>query len=96
MGFKALIIIIVSTTLWMWKGEPLTPYYGYYTTNNFTVFDFFANIFVYMFAFDTWFFLTHIMLHHPYLMKTVHRYHHEFVEPSAFAQDAVHPIEAII
>jgi len=84
MGIWALVWVILGTTLWMWLGEPLTPYYGYYTTHDFTLKDAVMNIAVYMFTFDTWFFFTHIMFHHPVLMKHVHKYHHEFVEPTAF------------
>lgn len=76
-------------------GEKYTPYYGfiiiklkfnfrYYTTNDFTIKDFFMNIAVYMFVFDTWFYTTHMMVHHPFLMKHIHSVHHEFIEPSAF------------
>jgi lathosterol oxidase len=49
-----------------------------------------------MFVFDTWFYWTHIVLHYPKLWDWIHKYHHQFIEPTAFAQDAVHPIEAIV
>ena len=50
----------------------------------------------YMVVFDFWFYITHIALHHHTLWHYIHKYHHQFMEPSAFAQDAVHPIEAIV
>ena len=46
---------------------------------------------IYMFLFDSWFYFTHIFLHLDWWMEKVHKYHHSFYEPSAFAQDAVHP-----
>jgi len=43
------------------------------------------------------FYATHRLLHEStYLWNAVHREHHAFKEPSAFAQDAVHPFEAIL
>jgi lathosterol oxidase len=43
------------------------------------------------------FYATHRWLHESqFLWNTVHRIHHGFKEPSAFAQDAVHPFEAIL
>lgn len=80
----------------MWFVEHRMPYYGYFATREVTISNILISIVVYMFAFDTWFWFTHVALHHPVLWKLVHKCHHEFVEPSAFAQDAVHPIEAII
>ena len=38
-----------------------------------------------MFAFDTYFWATHIIMHIPICMKYIHKYHHEFVEPTAFS-----------
>jgi Delta7-sterol 5-desaturase len=36
------------------------------------------------------------MFHLPFFMKYIHRVHHQFHETTAFGQDAVHPIEAIL
>jgi Delta7-sterol 5-desaturase len=68
----------------MWLGEPITPYYGFYEKNPLTIQRFFISLAVYMFTFDTWFFFTHLFLHHPKLMKMIHYHHHEFVEPTAY------------
>lgn len=59
MGLLALLYLIILTTLWMWLGDPHTPYYGYYTRNEYTLKDFVLNVIVYMFSFDTWFYFTH-------------------------------------
>ena len=95
-GLYALLWVIVFTTLWMWLIDPLTPYYGYYETHPYTFNEFLKNLFIYMFVFDTWFYWTHRLLHLPWFWKRVHYLHHQFSEPTAFAQDAVHPFEAII
>ncbi|KAL4432996.1 hypothetical protein ABPG74_005369 [Tetrahymena malaccensis] len=96
MGLWALFFVITTTTLFFWKVEKYMPYYGYYETNAFGIKEFLLNIIVYMFCFDTWFWFTHVLFHHPFLWKHVHVFHHQFVEPTAFGQDAVHPLEAIV
>lgn len=95
-GVWALFYVIVCTTGWMWLIEPHTPYFGYYGTHAYTPFEFVKNLAIYMLVFDTWFYWTHRILHIPYLFKKIHWFHHQFVEPTAYGQDAVHPIEAII
>ncbi len=85
MGVWALIYVIFTTTLWMWLGEKHMPYYGYWGTHEFNLKEFFLNLGIYMFTFDTWFWFTHLMFHHPFFWKNIHSFHHEFVETSAFA-----------
>lgn len=46
--------------------------YSYYANNDFTLKNFLIGLLVYMFAFDTWFYFTHVALHHPLGMKYVH------------------------
>jgi len=49
------------------------------------------------FWFDTWFYWSHRWLHDfDFLWHNVHYIHHQFKEPSCFAQFAVHPIEAAL
>ena len=36
------------------------------------------------------------LLHLPWMWKYVHHIHHQFLTPTPFAQDAVHPIEGIV
>ena len=98
MGLISLFSLILYTTIWMWKFDKLTPYYGYWAgrENQFGLWELAKNIFVYMFVFDTWFTLTHHFLHIDWLMQNVHRHHHQFIEPTAFGQDAVHPFESIL
>ncbi len=45
---------------------------------------------------DTWFYWTHRLLHTPYLLKTVHAYHHRSLAPTPFSAFAFHPVEALI
>lgn len=95
-GLQALAVVIISTTIWLWKGDPHMPYYGYYETHPYTFGEFIKNLLIYMFVFDTWFYWTHRLLHLPWFWKKVHYLHHQFTEPTAFAQDAVHWFEAIL
>lgn len=96
MGFSALVYVVCFTTFWLWKIDPLTPYYGYYEQNNYGIFEFLMNLFVYLFVFDTWFYWTHRLLHVTWFWNQIHYVHHQFSEPSAFAQDAVHWFEGLL
>ncbi|CAD8184705.1 unnamed protein product [Paramecium pentaurelia] len=95
-GFKALFYVILLTTGIIWKVQPLNPYYGYYETHEFGLKEFFISLIIYMVTFDVWFYTSHIIGHTPFFWKHFHGEHHEFVEPGAYAQDAVHPVEALI
>ena len=96
MGFQALLYVVSFTTLWLWKVDPLTHYYGYYETTPYSFKSFFLNLFIYLFVFDTWFYWTHRLLHLKFFWNQVHHVHHQFLEPTAFAQDAVHWFEGIL
>lgn len=96
MGFSALLYVVSFTTFWLWKVDPHTPYYGYYEHNPYTLNSFFLNLLIYLFVFDTWFYWTHRLLHLNFFWNNVHYVHHQFLEPSAFAQDAVHWFEGVI
>ena len=96
MGFSALVYVVTFTTLWLWKVDPYTPYYGYYETHSYGIIDFLMNLFVYLFVFDTWFYWTHRLLHLKWFWNKIHYVHHQFLEPSAFAQDAVHWFEGLL
>jgi len=45
---------------------------------------------------DTYFYWTHRMLHHPLLFERAHRVHHQSVDPTPFAANSFHPLEAIV
>jgi Delta7-sterol 5-desaturase len=49
-----------------------------------------------MSLFDIWFYCTHVAMHYPVFWHYIHSFHHQFMEPSAFGQDAVHPLEAVL
>ena len=71
-GVQALVWIILFTTWYMWKIEPLTPFYGYYASNEFTIKEFLISLVIYAFVFDVWFYVTHIILHLPFFWKYIH------------------------
>jgi lathosterol oxidase len=85
LGVQALACVIVVQTFYLWKLERYTPYYGYYEKQELGVVNFLISLIVYALVFDVWFYVTHVVLHIPYFWRTVHKYHHEFREPAAFA-----------
>ena len=42
---------------------------------------------------DVWFYVTHRLLHRPVLFRSIHRIHHVFVAPRAYAVAFSHPLE---
>jgi len=96
LGLVALVANVTYATVWLWLVDPLLPYYGYYETHPFTLFSLLMNVLTYMFWFDTWFYWTHRLLHMRWWWRHVHHVHHQFIEPTAFAQDAVHPFESVL
>ena len=88
---------VFFTLCWMRFIDPLVWTYGYFDTHQYTIWWFAGSILPYMFFFDTWFYWTHRWLHESdYLWDKVHRIHHGFKQPTAFAQDAAHPFEALL
>ncbi len=45
---------------------------------------------------DTYFYITHRLMHHPVLFKLFHLVHHKSTNPSPWAAFAFHPLEAIV
>eukprot|EP00160_Parvularia_atlantis_P009898 Unigene1956_Nuclearia_a/m.6089 Unigene1956_Nuclearia_a/g.6089 ORF Unigene1956_Nuclearia_a/g.6089 Unigene1956_Nuclearia_a/m.6089 type:complete len:311 (-) Unigene1956_Nuclearia_a:212-1144(-) len=96
LGVGVTLINIVFATTWMYFVDPHLPYYGYFETHPYTLKEFLFGFAVYFFFADTWFYWTHRMLHLKFFWRNVHYLHHSFIEPTAFAQDAVHWFEAVI
>jgi len=97
-GVTAMFFNIFYTTTWIWLVEPNLYFFGYFEDHSYSVSWFILNFMAYFFVFDTWFYWTHISLHitKPInIWYIIHRHHHQFVDPTAFAQDAVHPFEAV-
>lgn len=80
LGLSALFFVILYTVIWLWKVDPITPYYGYWAgrQNQFTIFETIKQILIYMLVFDAWFYATHHLLHIDWFMKHVHSWHHVF------------------
>lgn len=77
--------------------EPYLWTTGYFVHHSYTFSWFIFNVLVYGFVFDSWFYWTHRALHESkYLWDNIHTTHHAFKNPSAFCQDAVHPLEGLI
>ena len=97
LGWVAMATNVFFTLCWMRFIDPLVWTYGYFDTHQYTIWWFAGSILPYMFFFDTWFYWTHRWLHESdYLWDKVHRIHHGFKQPTAFAQDAAHPFEALL
>lgn len=48
-GIAALFWVLLFATVFMWKIERLTPYYGYYETHEFGIKEWCIGLFVYVF-----------------------------------------------
>jgi len=97
LGVGALISVVAATVFWMAYVEKLVWTYNFFGRHEYNVWWFISSIFVYMFFFDAWFYVTHRWLHESkFMWDTIHIHHHAFKEPTAFCQDAVHPVEAIV
>jgi len=95
----ALIICVFYAMFWIRFIDPFLPYYGYWANHSYSIFSFFKELLIYMFLFDTWFYWTHRFLHIRWpinIWKSIHVIHHTIVAPTAFAQDATHPFEALL
>ena len=96
-GVLSLIITVLLATVWMYAFEPRTPYYGWFEDNKWSMAWGVGAVVAYVASFDTWFYWSHLVLHEvDGLWSTIHRFHHQYKEPSAFAQFAVHPVEAAL
>jgi len=97
LGLRSMAFTVGFTMLWMCYGEPRTLFYGYFENHEYNWMWFVGGLIAYMIGFDTWFYWSHRWLHDiDFLWNNVHYVHHQFKEPSAFAQFAVHPLEAIM
>jgi len=95
LGIVALLSNTFYAGLWLWLVDKHTPFFGYWERHEFTAVSLIVNVLVYMFWMDSWFYWTHRLLHRPWWWKNIHYVHHQFLHPTAFAQDAVHPFEAV-
>jgi len=95
-GIWAVVANTTYACFWLYYLDPLTPWFGYYANRTYTPLDFVVNVLTYMFFFDGWFYWTHRLLHTRAAWKYIHFHHHQFLHPTAFAQDAVHPFEAVL
>lgn len=96
LGISAMVVNVVFAISFLWLVDPHLPYFGWYATHEYGVWEFVRDGAVYMITFDGWFYLTHRLLHVPWFFKNVHAIHHDFVNPTAFAQDGVHWFEGLI
>jgi sterol desaturase/sphingolipid hydroxylase (fatty acid hydroxylase superfamily) len=82
---------------WMYFIEPYLWTTNYFVHRDYTLGWFVLNVVVYAFVFDSWFYWTHRALHESlFLWDKIHTTHHAFKTPSAFCQDAVHPLEGLV
>ena len=93
-GLISLAVTVCLAVGYMTLLEPRTPFYGFFETHEWSVAWGVAGCVAYVAAFDTHFYWSHWLLHEvEYLWQSIHYFHHQYKEPTAFAQFAVHPIE---
>jgi len=96
-GILSLVVTIFLSILWMYVYEPRTAFYGFFETHEWSLLWGVGACLAYVASFDTWFYWSHFVLHEvDFLWNSVHYFHHSYKEPSAFAQFAVHPLEAAL
>ena len=96
-GMVSLVITVLLATGWMYAYEPRTAFYGYFEGHAWTPLWGAGALLAYVASFDTWFYWSHFLLHEvDWLWESIHFFHHQYKEPSAFAQFAVHPVEAAL
>ncbi|CAF0910861.1 unnamed protein product [Didymodactylos carnosus] len=97
LGIVAMIINTTYAVNWMYFVEPYLWYSDFFVKRSYSLMWFLLNVIVYGLVFDTWFYWTHRALHESsYLWDKIHVVHHAFKAPSAFCQDAVHPLEGLV
>lgn len=96
-GLLSLAVTVALAVGYMALLEPRTPYYGYFETRAWSWAWGLGGTLAYVAAFDTHFYWSHYVLHRSeWLWQHIHFQHHQYKEPSAFAQFAVHPVEAAL
>ena len=72
-GMFSMAVTVVCAVLWMWKLEPLTPFYGYFAAHELTPALAVGGVLAYIAAFDTHFYWSHWLLHEStFLWNNVH------------------------
>lgn len=96
-GVLSLVITVALAVLWMYVGEPRTAFYGFFEERAWSPWWALGGVAAYVASFDTWFYWSHLALHEiDWVWHSIHYFHHQYKEPSAFAQFAVHPVEAAL
>lgn len=96
-GVLSLAITVVLAVFWMFAVEPHLYFFGYFVPHQWNPVWGLAGLVAYIISFDTWFFWSHYALHNSnFLWNHIHYFHHQYKKPTAFAQFAVHPIEAAL
>lgn len=96
-GVLSLVITVALAVLWMYVGEPRTAFYAYFENHPWSAWWAVGGVAAYVVSFDTWFYWSHYALHEiDWVWHSIHYFHHQYKEPSAFAQFAVHPVEAAL
>jgi lathosterol oxidase len=103
-GVMSLVVTVALAVTWTYAYEPRTPFYAYFEKKEagghgveWNALWGLGGLAAYVASFDTYFYWSHWLLHEiDFVWDHVHYFHHQYKEPSAFAQFAVHPIEAAV
>ena len=55
-----------------------------------------GQLFISMMLDDTWFYWSHLLLHHKSIYKYIHKQHHNFVITEGYAVDYAHPVKDLM
>ena len=103
-GVASLVVTVALAVTWTYVYEPRTPFFAYFETKEnggrgieWNAWWCVGAVAAYVASFDTYFYWSHWLLHEVnFFWDHIHYFHHQYKEPSAFAQFAVHPIEAAL
>ena len=61
-----------------------------------TWFEAISTLFVWHVLFDTWFYWSHRLMHHPAIYGKIHKKHHKFMTPVGICATYAHPVEDVL
>jgi Delta7-sterol 5-desaturase len=96
-GYSLITMLIFSAVPIVLLRPPIKEYTLFYTdVNQYPKLWFWLAFPIMLLLHDAYFYITHRLMHHPFLFKWFHLVHHKSVNPSPWAAFAFHPLEALV